>query len=144
VTACAAHGDRRSARRAGHGDRGDDEDSDDAAVCPATIAGPRSGRHVCIPGARRRAPPQHAVATARFAEVIDTQTQQSLGWRRIAAFGVDYGIIFAYLGFLTLVGVLGRIVGALPTDIATPTGRVVAQLVIFAVLTVPVTAWFAG
>ena len=31
-----------------------------------------------------------------------------------------------------------------PTDIATPAGRVVAQLVIFAVLTVPVTVWFAG
>jgi uncharacterized RDD family membrane protein YckC len=93
---------------------------------------------------RRRAATQHAVARARFAEVIGTQTQPSLGWRRIAAFGVDYGFIFAYLGFLTLVGVLGRMVGALPTGIATPAGRVVAQLVIFAVLTVPVTIWFAG
>jgi uncharacterized RDD family membrane protein YckC len=78
------------------------------------------------------------------AEVIGTQRQQGLGWRRIAAFGVDYGFIVAYLGFLTLVGVLGRIAGALPTGIATPAGRVVAQLVIFAVLTVPVTVWFAG
>jgi hypothetical protein len=61
------------------------------------------------------------------AELIGTQMQQSLGWRRIAAFGVDHGFIFAYLGFLTLPGVLGRIVGALPTGIATPTGRVVAH-----------------
>jgi uncharacterized RDD family membrane protein YckC len=87
---------------------------------------------------------QHAVVRAYFAEVIGTQAQPSPGWRRVVAFGVDYGFIVVYVGFLILVGVLGRAVGALPTDIATPTGRVVAQLVIFAVLTLPVTAWFAG
>jgi uncharacterized RDD family membrane protein YckC len=32
----------------------------------------------------------------------------------------------------------------LPTEITTPTGRVVAQLVAFAVLTLPVTGWFAA
>ena len=62
---------------------------------------------------------------------------------RIAAFGLDYGFIFAYLRLLTLVGMLGRIVVALPTDIATPADRMVAQLVIFAVLTIPITVWFA-
>jgi uncharacterized RDD family membrane protein YckC len=39
--------------------------------------------------------------------------------------------------------VVGRAVGVVPTDIATPAGRV-AQLVTFAVLTVPVSLWFAG
>jgi len=72
------------------------------------------------------------------------QAQPSPGWRRVVAFGVDYGVIVLYLGFLTLAGVLGRAVGAVPADITTPTGRVVAQLVVFAVLTVPVTLWFAG
>src|SRR5689334_20748515 len=93
---------------------------------------------------RHRVATQHAVGRARFAGVIGVPTQLSPGRRRIAAFGLDYCFIVAYLGLLTLVGVLGRIVVALPTDIATPAGRVVAQLVIFAVLTVPVTVWFAG
>jgi uncharacterized RDD family membrane protein YckC len=61
----------------------------------------------------------------------------------MAAFGVDYGVILVYLGFLTLAGVLGRAVGAVPADIASAAGRVLAQLTMFAVLTVPVTAWFA-
>jgi len=72
------------------------------------------------------------------------RTQPASGWRRLAAFGVDYGFIVVYLGFITLIGVLGRMVGALPTDITTPAGRVAAQLVVFAALTVPVTVWFAG
>ena len=101
-----------------------------------------SARAYLVP--RHRAATQHAVARARFAGVIGAQTQLSTGWRRIAAFSVDYGFIFAYLGLLTLVGMLGRIVVTPPTDIATPAGRVVAQLGIFAVLTVPVTVWFAG
>jgi uncharacterized RDD family membrane protein YckC len=66
------------------------------------------------------------------------------GWRRVAAFAVDYGLIILYLGLLTLVGLLGRAIGAVPTEMAGPTGRLVAQLVVFAVLTVPVTAWLAG
>jgi uncharacterized RDD family membrane protein YckC len=77
-------------------------------------------------------------------EVIGTRMQPSPGWRRVVAFGVDYGFIVVYLGFLTLVGVLGRAAGVLPTDVDTAAGRVVAQLVGFAVLTLPVTAWFAG
>jgi uncharacterized RDD family membrane protein YckC len=84
------------------------------------------------------------VAVVDVAEVIDMQAQPSPGWRRMAAFGIDYGVILVYLGLLILVGVLGRTVGAVPADIATPTGRVLAQLTIFALLTVPVTAWFAG
>jgi uncharacterized RDD family membrane protein YckC len=87
---------------------------------------------------------QQAVANADPADVIGLPWQPSPGWRRVAAFGVDYGFIAVYLGFLTVVGVLGRAVGVLPTEISTPTGRVVAQLVVFAVLTLPVTAWFAG
>jgi uncharacterized RDD family membrane protein YckC len=76
--------------------------------------------------------------------VIGTRLEPSPGWRRVAAFGVDYGFIVVYLGFLALVGALGRTAGVLPGDVATPAGRVVAQLVGFAVLTLPVTAWFAG
>jgi uncharacterized RDD family membrane protein YckC len=64
-------------------------------------------------------------------------------WRRLVAGGVDYGIVVAYLGVLSVVGVLGRSSGVLPGRVTTPGGRVVAQLVVFAVLTVPVTLWFA-
>ena len=66
------------------------------------------------------------------------------GWRRVAAFAVDYAVILPYLGLLVIAGGVGRAVGAVPTDITTPAGRVAAQLVAFAVLTVPVTLWFAG
>jgi hypothetical protein len=65
------------------------------------------------------------------------------GWRRLAAGAVDYGIVAAYLALLGLVGVLGRAAGLLPEDITTPGGRIVAQLVVIAVLTLPVTGWFA-
>jgi uncharacterized RDD family membrane protein YckC len=65
------------------------------------------------------------------------------GWRRLAAFGVDYGIILAYLGVLGVVGVLGRAAGLLPDDVTTPGERIAAQLVVIGVLTVPVTLWFA-
>ena len=65
------------------------------------------------------------------------------GWRRVAAFAVDHAVILPYLGLLVIVGGVGRAVGAVPTDITTPAGRVAAQLVAFAVLTVPVTLWFA-
>jgi uncharacterized RDD family membrane protein YckC len=65
------------------------------------------------------------------------------GWRRLAAFAVDYGIILAYLAVLGLVGVLGRSAGVRWTPITTPGGRIVAQLVVIAVLTVPVTLWVA-
>ena len=65
------------------------------------------------------------------------------GWRRVAASSVDYGIVVAYLGVLGVVGALGRAAGLLPTRITTPGGRILAQLVVMAVLTVPVTLWFA-
>jgi uncharacterized RDD family membrane protein YckC len=65
------------------------------------------------------------------------------GWRRLAAGAVDYGIVVAYLAVLTLVGVLLRAAGLLPDHITTPGGRILAQLVVIAVLTVPVTLWFA-
>jgi hypothetical protein len=39
---------------------------------------------------------------------------------RLVAFGVDYGIIAAYLGALVLVGVLGRAIDLLPTTVTTP------------------------
>ena len=79
-----------------------------------------------------------------ISEVIGVRSLPSPGWRRVAAFGVDYVIILVYLGLLTLAGVLGRAVGVVPDDVTTPVGRVVAQLAVFAVLTVPVTGWFAG
>jgi uncharacterized RDD family membrane protein YckC len=65
------------------------------------------------------------------------------GWRRLAAFGVDYGIIAAYLGVLFLVGVLGRAADLLPSRVTTPSARIIGQLAAIAVLTVPVTLWFA-
>jgi uncharacterized RDD family membrane protein YckC len=65
------------------------------------------------------------------------------GWRRLAAGAVDYGIVAAYLALLVLVGVLGRAVGLLPEHITTPGGRILAQLAAIAVLTLPVTLWFA-
>jgi uncharacterized RDD family membrane protein YckC len=65
------------------------------------------------------------------------------GWRRLAAGGVDYGIVAAYIGVLGLVGALGRAAGLLPRHITTPGGRIVAQLAVIAVLTLPVTLWFA-
>jgi uncharacterized RDD family membrane protein YckC len=68
----------------------------------------------------------------------------SPGWRRVAAGGVDYGIVAAYLGVLGLVGALGRTAGLLPRHITTPGGRIVGQLAVIVVLTVPVTLWFAG
>jgi hypothetical protein len=76
--------------------------------------------------------------------VIDPPPRTSPGWRRVAAFAVDYGVILAYLGLLALVGVLGRAVGVLPTEVTTPAARVVAQLAGIAVLTLPVTLWFAS
>ena len=65
------------------------------------------------------------------------------GWRRLVAFGVDYGIIAAYLGALVLVGVLGRAVDLLPSTVTTPGARIIGQLAGIVVLTVPVTLWSA-
>jgi hypothetical protein len=42
----------------------------------------------------------------------------------VAAFGIDYGFILVYLGLLTLAGVLGRAVGAVPAAVTTPAGRI--------------------
>jgi uncharacterized RDD family membrane protein YckC len=69
--------------------------------------------------------------------------QPSPGWRRLAAGGVDYGLVAAYLVLLGLAGALLRAAGPLPSEITTPGGRILAQLAAFAVLTVPVTLWFA-
>jgi hypothetical protein len=66
--------------------------------------------------------------------VIGSPPPTSPGWRRVAAFAVDYGVILAYLGPLALVGVLGRAVGVLPTEVTTPAARVAAQLAGIAVL----------
>jgi uncharacterized RDD family membrane protein YckC len=77
-------------------------------------------------------------------DVIGSPPRTSPGWRRVEAFAVDYGVILAYLGLLALVGVLGRAVGVLPTEVTTQAARVVAQLAGIAVLTLPVTLWFAG
>jgi uncharacterized RDD family membrane protein YckC len=86
----------------------------------------------------------HPDDSAHVVEVIGLRRDQAPGWSRVAAFGIDYAFVLVYLGFLTLVGVLARTVGVLPTEITTPTGRVVGQLVAFAVLTLPVTGWFAA
>ena len=67
----------------------------------------------------------------------------SPGWRRLAAGAVDYGIVGAYLLVLALVGTLLRAAGLLPSHITTPGARILAQLIAIAVLTLPVTLWFA-
>jgi uncharacterized RDD family membrane protein YckC len=66
------------------------------------------------------------------------------GWRRVVASGVDYGSIILCLGVLSVLGVFSFAIGAVTTTVTTPTGRGLAQLVILAVLTVPVTVWLAG
>jgi uncharacterized RDD family membrane protein YckC len=63
--------------------------------------------------------------------------------RRLAACGVDYGMVAAYLAVLVVIGALGRAVGVLPQRITTPADRVIAQLLVIVVLTAPVTIWFA-
>jgi uncharacterized RDD family membrane protein YckC len=65
------------------------------------------------------------------------------GWRRLAAGVVDNGIVAAYLGLLTLAGALLRAADLVPADLTTPGARVLAQLIAMAVLTLPVTLWFA-
>jgi uncharacterized RDD family membrane protein YckC len=65
------------------------------------------------------------------------------GWRRVTAFAADYVIVALYLGMLALAGALGRAAGLVPSDVTTPAGRIVGQLVTIAILTVPVTLWFA-
>jgi uncharacterized RDD family membrane protein YckC len=82
------------------------------------------------------------VAASRWPERAVRQRADN-GWRRLAAGTVDYGIVVAYLAVLTLVGVPLRAAGLLPDQITTPGGRILAQLVVIAVLTVPVTLWFA-
>ena len=82
------------------------------------------------------------VAASRWPERAVRQRADN-GWRRLAAGTVDYGIVVAYLAVLTLVGVPLRAAGLLPDHITTPGGRILAQLVVIAVLTVPVTLWFA-
>jgi uncharacterized RDD family membrane protein YckC len=71
------------------------------------------------------------------------QQRADNGWRRLAAGAVDYGVVAAYLALLTLAGALLRAAGLLPSHITTPGGRILAQLVVIAVLTLPVTLWFA-
>jgi uncharacterized RDD family membrane protein YckC len=83
------------------------------------------------------------MVTASMPKLPALRQRPTPGWRRLAAFAVDYGIILAYLGVLGLVGVLGRSAGVLPRHITTPGGRIVAQLAVIAVLTIPVTLWFA-
>ena len=77
-------------------------------------------------------------------EVIPMLARPRPGWRRVVASGVDYGSILLCLGVLSVLGVFSFAIGAVTTTVATPTGRVLAQLVSFAVLTVPVTVWLAG
>jgi uncharacterized RDD family membrane protein YckC len=71
------------------------------------------------------------------------QPRPAPGWRRVVAGGIDYAVVVAYLGVLGLAGVIARAAGLLPEQITTPGGRVAGQLAVLAVLTVPVTLWFA-
>jgi uncharacterized RDD family membrane protein YckC len=76
-------------------------------------------------------------------EMMAADQRGAPGRRRLAAFGVDYAFIAAYLGVLVLLGVLGRAAGLLPSRVTTPSGRIMGQLAAIAVVTVPVTLWFA-
>ena len=78
-----------------------------------------------------------------WVEMLAADQRGAPGRRRLAAFGVDYAFIAAYLGVLVLLGVLGRAAGLLPSRVTTPSGRIIGQLAAIAVVTVPVTLWFA-
>lgn len=112
------------------------------AVAPGLIE-PLSTREMEVLGLLAAGRPNQTIAD-ELVVTVETVMTTAPGWRRVAAFAVDYAVILPYLGLLVIVGVVGRAVGAVPTDITTPAGRVAAQLVAFAVLTVPVTLWFAG
>jgi uncharacterized RDD family membrane protein YckC len=112
-----------------------------------------SNTHLRVAGVRKklrwhrrpgRPRPGAAARDHQSVEVIRMHARPSPGWRRVVASGVDYGSIVLCLGVLTVVGVFSFAIAAVTTTVATPTGRVLAQLVIFAVLTVPVTVWLAG
>ena len=77
-------------------------------------------------------------------EVIHMLARPRPGWRRVVASGVDYGSILLCLGALSVLGMFAFAIAAVTPTVTTPTGRMLAQLVIFAVLTVPVTVWLAG
>jgi hypothetical protein len=78
-----------------------------------------------------------------WVEMLAADQRGAPGRRRLAAFGVDYAFIAAYLGVLVLLGVLGRAAGLLPSRVTTPSGRIMGQLAAIAVVTVPATLWFA-
>lgn len=104
----------------------------------------RQAPDLTLAPARTRTSPPNGWNPVTRRTWIGSPPRTSPGWRRVAAFAVDYGVILAYLGLLALLGVLGRAVGVLPTEVTTPDARVAAQLVGIAVLTLPVTLWFAG
>jgi hypothetical protein len=64
------------------------------------------------------------------AELIGTQMQQSLGWRRIAAFGVDYGFILPTWGCLPWLACLAALLALCPpTPRRTPYDRIAGTFV---------------
>ena len=64
-------------------------------------------------------------------------------WRRVAAAAVDYGLVGAYIGLLTLAGVSARAAGLLPEQLTTQSARRAAQLASIGLLTMLVTLWLA-
>jgi len=63
-----------------------------------------------------RGPAPAAVRMAKvvgWVEMLAADQRGAPGRRRLAAFGVDYAFIAAYLGVLVLLGVLGRAAGLL-------------------------------
>jgi uncharacterized RDD family membrane protein YckC len=64
-------------------------------------------------------------------------------WRRVAAAGVDYGLVGVCIGLLTLAGASARAADLLPEQLTTQSARWAAQLAAIGLLTVPVTLWLA-
>lgn len=63
----------------------------------------------------------------------------------MAATAVDYGLVLGYLAALTVVGAVGAASGVVPDTFELGAGgRVLAQVVVAALLTVPVTVALAG
>jgi len=71
--------------------------------------------------------------------------QTPSGWRRLVAFALDYAVIAAYLGLLTLASLAARrAFGLAMQPPATLPERLRAHAVGFATLTLPVALYFAG
>jgi uncharacterized RDD family membrane protein YckC len=85
----------------------------------------------------------HLQAASRRANAVAAR-RGAPAWRRLAAFGVDYVAIAAYIGLLTAVGFGVRAAFSLDVGMpATLRGRLLGHLIGLLTLTLPVTLYFA-